>query len=107
MILGDFTNCDDESNTCLKPLAPGEDPHVLLTDEKRERIPLRRTFSLDEAIQEIFGTIGEKLKIPIAVGLPVGHGPHYSPLPLGARYRLTPEGKLSLLKWDWNDASER
>src|SRR5205085_2164765 len=71
IILGDFTHCDDEVNTCLKPLAPDEDPRVLLNDEKRERTPLRRTFTLDEAIQEIFGTLSEKLGIPIAVGLPV------------------------------------
>ena len=30
IVLGDFTNCDDESSTCIKPLEPGEDPRKLL-----------------------------------------------------------------------------
>jgi muramoyltetrapeptide carboxypeptidase LdcA involved in peptidoglycan recycling len=101
IVLGDFTNCDDESSTCFKPLAPGEDPRVLLSDEKRERVPLRRVFKLDEAMRGIFYPIWNELRIPIATGLPVGHGPNFNPLPLGAQYRLDPNGKLSLLKWDW------
>lgn len=105
IILGDFTNCDDESSTCLKPLEPCENVYQLLEAVgKRERIPLRKVYPLDEALREIFGTVGERLKIPVAVGLPVGHGPNYSPLPLGARYRLSPQGKLQLLRWDWNAA---
>ena len=103
IILGDFTNCDDEVSTCLKPLDPGANPRDLLIDvEKRERVPLRKTFAIDVALREIFGSIGEQMKIPIAIGLPVGHGPNYSPLPLGARYRLTSDGKLSMTRWDWN-----
>jgi muramoyltetrapeptide carboxypeptidase LdcA involved in peptidoglycan recycling len=102
IILGDFTNCDDESSTCIKPLGPRENPRTLLDNiDQRERIPLRKVFTLDEALLEIFGTIGARLKIPIATGLPVGHGPNFNPLPLGAQYRLTPDGKLSLVKWDW------
>jgi muramoyltetrapeptide carboxypeptidase len=105
IILGDFTSCDDESNTCLKHLAPGEDPRTILEEtDKRERIPLRKTFTLDESLQEIFGPIGEKWKIPIAKGLPVGHGPNFSPLPLGASYTLSPQGKLAITKWDWIQA---
>jgi muramoyltetrapeptide carboxypeptidase len=101
IVLGDFTNCEDESSTCLKPLPEGEDPRKILEDDKRDRIPLRREFSVDEALVEIFGKLCERRKIPLARGLPVGHGPNFNPLPLGARYRLTPSGKLSLLAWDW------
>jgi len=105
IVLGDFTSCDDEGNTCLKHLGPGEDPRNILDDtDKRERIPLRRTFTLDESLQKIFGSLGEKLKIPIAKGLPVGHGPNFSPLPLGATYTLSPQGRLAMMKWNWIQA---
>src|SRR5207244_4749035 len=82
IILGDFTNCDDEASTCLKPLEPGTNPRKLLESvNQRERIPLRKLYPIDTALREIFGPVGAKLGIPIAMGLPVGHGPNYSPLP--------------------------
>ena len=103
IILGDFTNCDDESSTCLKHLPSGTDPRKLLDPEnQRERIPLRKVFPIDTALREIFIPIGKKLNIPIAIGLPVGHGPNYSPLPLGTAYELSPDGKLSMKRWDWS-----
>ena len=50
IILGDFTNCDDESSTCLKHLPSGTDPRKLLDPEnQRERIPLRKVFPIDTA----------------------------------------------------------
>jgi muramoyltetrapeptide carboxypeptidase len=97
IILGDFTKCSDENNDCAKPLQEGE----TLADVKarlatRPRVPLRRVYSLDESIQEIFGNISRKHRIPIAKGLPVGHGPNFNPLPLGVEYRLSPDGHLQL-----------
>jgi muramoyltetrapeptide carboxypeptidase len=85
VVLGDFTGCNDENNQCLA------DPQ---TGEKK---PLRQTFQQPEAFAHIFGRLG----IPVAQGLPVGHGPRNSPLPLGARYELAPNGRLQLLEWDW------
>ena len=58
-------------------------------------------FTLEQSLAEVFGTLGARMNIPIAVGLPVGHGPNYSPLPLGAEYELTPAGKLQLVNWSW------
>lgn len=105
IILGDFTNCNDEGSNVIQPLQPGADPRTLLEGlEQRPRIPLRKEFPLDVALREVFGTVAKDLNIPLATGLPVGHGPNYSPLPLGARYTLTPQGKLSLTHWDWNGA---
>jgi muramoyltetrapeptide carboxypeptidase len=89
VVLGDFTNCRDEKNECLADRATGE------------KKPLRKIFAQDEAFEHIFTTLGKRLDVPIAIGLPVGHGPHYAPLPLGARYQLTPAGQLKLLEWDW------
>jgi muramoyltetrapeptide carboxypeptidase len=89
VVLGDFTNCKDENNTCLA--RAGSD----------ERKPLRKVFDLDQAIEEIFVPIGKRTGVPFAKGLPVGHGPNFAPLPLGATYELSASGKLKLLEWDW------
>jgi muramoyltetrapeptide carboxypeptidase len=89
IVLGDFTNCKDENNTRLA--RAGSD----------ERVPLRKVFELDEAMNEIFGWLSRYTDVPIARGLPVGHGPNYAPLPLGGTYELSSAGKLKLLEWDW------
>lgn len=93
IVMGDFTNCKDENNTCR------------VAFESEERKPLRKTFELDEALNEIFGTVAKHTGVPIARGLPVGHGPHYAALPLGARYELSPAGKLKLRDWAWLSGS--
>ncbi|MEA2733745.1 MAG: muramoyltetrapeptide carboxypeptidase [Humisphaera sp.] len=89
IVLGDFTNCKDERNYCLASAA------------SPEKKPLRKIFEQDEAFEHIFSALGQRIDVPIAIGLPVGHGPYYAPLPLGAQYELTAEGKLKLLDWDW------
>ena len=89
IVLGDFCNCRDEDNQCWA------------NAEGTEKKSLRRTFNEREAFEEIFGAVGRRLGIPIAYGLPVGHGPHFAPLPLGATYELDPGGKLKLVQWDW------
>jgi muramoyltetrapeptide carboxypeptidase len=89
VVLGDFTNCKDERNDCL------------VNATTQEKKPLRKVWEQDEAFEHIFTELGKRIDVPIAIGLPVGHGPHYAPLPLGARYELTPDGKLKLLEWDW------
>lgn len=89
ILLGDFTNCNDENNQCLADRESGT------------KKPLRAVYEQSEAFQRIFGDVGRRLGIPIAQGLPVGHGGRYSPLPLGATYELSPAGTLSLHHWDW------
>ncbi len=89
IVLGDFCNCRDEDNQCWA------------NADGTEKKSLRRTFNEREAFDEIFGTVGRRLGIPIAFGLPVGHGPHYAPLPLGATYQLGLDGMLKLVSWDW------
>jgi muramoyltetrapeptide carboxypeptidase len=89
IVLGDFCNCKDEDNQCWA------------NAEGTEKKSLRRTFNEREAFDEIFGTIGRRMGIPIAYGLPVGHGPRFAPLPLGATYQLGADGALKLQKWDW------
>jgi muramoyltetrapeptide carboxypeptidase len=107
IVLGDFTNCEDEDTACLKPLPEGEDPRNLLEGmEKRERISLREVYTHEQCIAYIFGELGDRRSLPIATGLPVGHGPNFAPLPLGTTYTLSPAGQLRLLDWNWFAATE-
>lgn len=85
VVLGDFTDCKDESNTRRA------------ARDSSDRVPLRQTYSLEQGLLEIFGGLG----VPVATGLPVGHGDNYSPLPLGARYQLGVDGALKLVSWNW------
>jgi muramoyltetrapeptide carboxypeptidase len=89
IVLGDFTNCNDEDNQCLADPATGA------------KKSLRKMYPQPEAFERIFGDLGRRVGVPVAHGLPVGHGPHYAPLPLGANYELTSAGRLRLLEWDW------
>lgn len=89
IVLGDFCDCKDEDNQCWA------------NAEGTTRKSLRRTYNEREAFDEIFGRIGRKYGTPIAYGLPVGHGPHFAPLPLGASYQLSVDGRLKLDQWDW------
>jgi muramoyltetrapeptide carboxypeptidase len=94
IVLGDFTDCkDDPAQVLVPPAAFGETPTT--------KMPLRRKIETPEALLETFGSIGERLGIPVAAGLPVGHGPNFAPLPLGAQFVLTPQGQLQLTKWAW------
>ena len=81
IVLGDYTDCDDEA-----PTVAGDDGVF--------RVPMRPTVSLADGLDEIFGRVARKYGIPLAVGLPVGHGPGYWPLRLGERHKLTTDGAL-------------
>jgi muramoyltetrapeptide carboxypeptidase len=89
VLLGNFKDCRDD----VTPPAPrpGEPQKPML----REPIPE------DQAMAEIFGSLGQRLGVPVAKGLPIGHGPDHWPLPLNASYQLDPFGRLQLMQWDW------
>ena len=80
-MLGGFIDCEDRVS------------QVLSADDPQKRVPLRRSFSIDEALEWSFG----QLKIPVASGLPVGHGVLSTPLLLGVKYRLAHDGLLTLV----------
>jgi muramoyltetrapeptide carboxypeptidase len=84
VLLGDFTDCDDDPVKSVRTAGGTE-------------IPLRAKIGWDAAVREIFGGLG----VPVAMGLPVGHGPYFAPLPLGARFRAWGDGALELVSWDW------
>jgi muramoyltetrapeptide carboxypeptidase len=78
IVLGTFTNCDDRVSM------------VMRSAESSERVPLRKSYAIDEALAIIFGDLG----MPVVSGLPVGHGFNSTAVPLGARYRLDAGGTL-------------
>jgi muramoyltetrapeptide carboxypeptidase len=84
VLLGDFTDCDD-------------DPPKLTRAPDGTQAPLRPQLHWPDALAEIFAT----LPVPVATGLPVGHGPNFAPLPLGATYRAWADGAFELVDWDW------
>jgi muramoyltetrapeptide carboxypeptidase len=87
IVLGDFKDCDDDAVKMVR----GD------RDRPGEKVPLRPRLEWEEAVAEIFGKLG----VPVAVGLPVGHGPNFAPLPLGARYRIGVDGGFELVQWEW------
>jgi muramoyltetrapeptide carboxypeptidase len=90
IVLGDFTNCEDNNVA-----------QVLAADGSGQKVPLRPRISLEQAMEETFARLGRERGITVAAGLPVGHGPNYAPLPLGAEYELGVDGRLKLVEWDW------
>jgi len=107
IVLGTFQQCNDGSPMVLKPgvlqgkRTQSQIERVLRKANKTELRPLRPVMDARKALREIFGSIGACYGIPVAEGLPVGHGPDYPPLPLGAKYELGRDGRLELLDWDW------
>lgn len=102
IVLGSFQACDDDVSRVLKNKPAQSDIRAALKDKsKQATIPLRPSYGELEALTKMFAQRGEALGFPVAVGLPVGHGPEYAPLPLNADYTLTPDGGLDLVEWDW------
>lgn len=92
IVLGDFHNCKDDV------------PQVVDRENPGQKIPLRPAITQPQALAEIFGSLGAKLGLPVATGVPSGHGPNYWPVPLHAEYRLSPDGSLELVQWAWASA---
>lgn len=109
VVLGDFTNCDDEAG---KRLASAPDPSELpeLADRGVSHLPagrladLRPQVSQAEALEHMLINPCRERGIPVLTGLPVGHGPGFAPLPLGATFELTPDAHFNLVNWDWLNA---
>lgn len=91
LVLGDFTDCDDETH--LVRDIRSADPDA--------RVPLRARIEPEQALREIFGPWGERLGFAVFGGLPVGHGKNQHPLPLGAWYEITPDQRLAMGDWAW------
>src|SRR5690606_19397273 len=105
IVLGTFHQCEDGVPSVLKkaPSKPGSkaSERMLRSPKPSELKPLRARMKAERALTEIFRWVSERYGIPVATGLQVGHGNGYLPLPLGARYRLSADGCLELLGWNW------
>lgn len=105
IVLGTFDDCVDRVARGFKvrPRKPG----AIVNPKPADLAPIRSVIPQRRALDAIFGEIGERLGVPVAYGLPVGHGSGLTPLPLGAEYRLSPDGAFELRRWDWLDERDR
>lgn len=87
IVLGDFTDCRDTVPMRLDP-----------TDSSQTRlIPLRASYPDAEGLRFVFKELALRTRIPVAYGLPVGHGTQHHSLWLGKRYQLKSDGSFSLV----------
>lgn len=97
IVLGNFLNCRDSIPLVLKTLPSEKNRSRIIASPRPEELThLREKLDESKMIPKIFQQIQEKYGIPVAYGLPVGHGPQQLPLPMGARYRLTQAGLLEI-----------
>jgi muramoyltetrapeptide carboxypeptidase len=84
IVLGDFTDCHDTAPLRLDPFDP----------RREKQIPLRATYPDEKALGFVFSELSRRTKIPVAIGMPVGHGPNFHSITLGQRYTLTRDGRF-------------
>lgn len=103
IVLGNFQNCKDAIARVLAapPKKPKDLKRMLFDPRPKELVPLRAKLDADKEIHRIFKEVADRVGIPVAYGLPVGHGPGIASLPLGAEYKLGRDGSLSLTRWKW------
>lgn len=103
ILLGNFMNCKDivARNLSVMPKNAASMERMINNPKPEELKPLRKKLDERRGIHQIFGELGDRLGIPVAAGMPVGHGPEIAALPLGADYRLDRKGNLRLLNWAW------
>ncbi|MGK5082115.1 LD-carboxypeptidase [Bdellovibrionota bacterium FG-1] len=102
VVLGNFMGCRDTVPSVLVRRPAAQDlERMIHSPQESELGPLRPSLEPSRGIEAIFSEITKAYGIPIARGLPVGHGPEKVPLPLGATFKLSPRGALALMKWDW------
>lgn len=102
VVLGEFQGCDDIPPRVLaKAPAARRLEAVLKKPRPADLAPLRPKLDTTKTLTRLFRDVCEPLGIPVAAGLPVGHGHGKAALPLGASYRLGTDGKLQILRWDW------
>lgn len=106
IVLGDFTNCEDEAGYCLSERVHADELDLLLKEglsalSEGRRKDLRPHVPQRDALEHMLVAPARDRGIPVMKGLPVGHGPNFAPLPLGAQFEMTPDGQFNLLSWDW------
>jgi muramoyltetrapeptide carboxypeptidase len=101
IVLGNFEGCNDIPPPVLARAPSAKALQRVLAHPKPEELaPLRPKLDADRWIPRLFQEIGDEFGVPVAYGLPVGHGPGHASLPFGT-YRLGKDGSFELLNWDW------
>ena len=102
VVLGNFSGCRDLVPQVLAALpSPRSRDRMISAPTPAELVPLRPSMEAEYALAEIFSEVTRRHGIPVAMGVPAGHGPEKAPLPLGAHYALTPRGGFKMVKWGW------
>jgi muramoyltetrapeptide carboxypeptidase len=103
IVLGDFLECNDSVAQCLesplsKKLTTEERETFLRHPPKEAMITIRKLYAPEESLDYVFRSLGERTRIPVLKGVPVGHGPHYFPLYLGKKHTLSMNGNFSIVR---------
>ncbi|MBS1960125.1 MAG: LD-carboxypeptidase [Bdellovibrionales bacterium] len=86
IVLGDFMDCRDTVPMRIDPF----------DNERKRMIPLRAAYPDQEALQFVFAELSRRTKIPVAFGIPAGHGPNFHSLYLGKKYTLKKNGEFEI-----------
>ncbi|NDD92515.1 LD-carboxypeptidase [bacterium] len=103
IVLGNFLSCNDAVPSALARVPQRWTARELRNPPKAWLAPLRKHYSQLAGLHEIFGALSEETGIPVAYGLPTGHGPEHFALPLGAEARLATDGSFSIERWKWTE----
>jgi len=97
IVLGDFLDCRDTVPQCLqRPPRDDENYAEFLRHPPKEAMGLLRTpLSPSEALDFVFRSLGERNRIAVFKGLPIGHGPNFYSIELGRKKSLKKNGKFS------------
>ncbi len=108
IVLGNFLSCEDAVPQVMGKLparlvgaSPAKLQAGLRALPKTALSPLRRKYSQIQGLKAMFEALSSETGVPIAWGLPVGHGPGQFPLPLGLEASISPEGLMTVGRWDW------
>jgi len=82
IVLGEFQDCTDRV------------PQVLKQCGSSEKVPVRMPIPFLEGMSAIWGEVARQWNLPVAVGVPSGHGQRQFPLAFGERWRLKASGAL-------------
>lgn len=98
LLLGDFVDCNDTAPLALKSsslMHSSLTSDFLASPPSKSLAPIRKTLPSQKALDLIFKEFGQRFKLSIFKGLPVGHGKHQAALELGRTYSLTKTGDFS------------
>ncbi len=101
IVLGNFLHCEDAVPSVIGKLPAKFRPEQIRKPPAKWVVPLRKKYNQIEGLKKILEPISHEFGIPLAWGLPVGHGPEQFALPIGAQAELGTDGAFKITSWDW------